>query len=168
MNTLSEKASAPRPSFPVRFIRWMFCWRTLRRALLTLAGLFTLIALIFAEENWRGKRAWEKFRREWEAKGERFDLAAFLPKPVPDDQNFVMTPFFAPLLERERSMAAGNWKDTNVLQSTLDVYGGVDTDPSKARLRLCLFPLFFSPFSGLLGQKQLFPLFSADHVPVFF
>src|SRR2546426_175278 len=124
MNTLSEKASAPRPSFPVRFIRWMFCWRTLRRALLTLAGLFTLVALVFAEENWRGKRAWEKFKREWEAKGERFDLAAFLPKPVPDDQNFVMTPFFVPLLERERSMAAGKWKDTNVLQSTLDVYGG--------------------------------------------
>jgi hypothetical protein len=131
MNTQSENSPEPRPSFFSRLIRWMFSWRTLRRALLILAGLFTLVALFFAEENWRGKRAWEKFKREWEAKGERFDLAAFLPKPVPDDQNFVMTPFFAPLLEKERKMAAGNWKDTNVLQSTLDVYGGAQgTTPS--------------------------------------
>jgi len=124
MNTSSEQSSAPRPSFLGRFIRWLFSWRTLRRTLITLAGLFTLIALLFAEENWRGKRAWERFKSEWEAKGERFDLAAFLPKPVPDDQNFVMTPFFAPLLERERRMANGDWKDTNTLQSTLDIYVG--------------------------------------------
>ncbi|PYJ86285.1 MAG: hypothetical protein DME22_05895 [Verrucomicrobia bacterium] len=108
-----------------RFFRWLFSWKTLRRALLSLVGLFTLIALLVTEENWRGKRAWENFKREWEAKGERFDLAAFMPKPVPDDQNFVMTPFFAPVREKERRMASGDWRDTNVLQSTLDIYGSV-------------------------------------------
>ena len=92
--------------------------------ILTVAVLFTLIALLVAEENWRGKRAWETHKRELEAKGERFDLASFMPKPVPDDQNFVMTPFFAPLLERERRMAAGNRNETNVQQTALDVYGG--------------------------------------------
>jgi len=117
MNT-SEKSSAAPPSFLARFIHWMFSWRTLRRTLLTLAGLFTLVALFFAEENWRGKRAWEKFKGEWEAKGERFELAAFLPKPVPDDQNFAMTPFLAPSGE-----APGG--DTNASRiRTVDVYGG--------------------------------------------
>ena len=80
-------------------MRWLCSWRTLRRILAGLAMAITLIALLYAEENWRGKRAWENFKREWEAKGERFDLAAFIPKPVPDEQNFAMTPLLAPLLD---------------------------------------------------------------------
>ncbi|HEV2694721.1 MAG TPA: hypothetical protein VG347_17630 [Verrucomicrobiae bacterium] len=52
----------------------------------------TLIALFYAEENWRGKRAWENYKREWEAKGERFDFANIVPPPVPDEKNFALTP----------------------------------------------------------------------------
>src|SRR5947207_6195719 len=120
----SANAARPRRSFFMRLFRWLFSWKTRRRVLLALVSLFTFIALLVTEENWRGKRAWENFKREWEAKGERFDLAAFMPKSVPDDQNFVMISVFAPLLERERRRATGNWKDTNVLQNALDVYGG--------------------------------------------
>ena len=76
------------------FLRWLFCWRNLRRALFALACLATLIALFYAEENWRGKHAWEKYKREQEAKGERFDLKSIAPPPVPDDQNFAMTPLW--------------------------------------------------------------------------
>ena len=76
------------------FLRWLFCWRNLRRALFALACLATLIALFYAEENWRGKHAWEKYKREQEAKGERFDLKSIAPPPVPDDQNFAMIPFW--------------------------------------------------------------------------
>jgi tetratricopeptide (TPR) repeat protein len=54
-----------------------------------------LIALFYAEEDWRGKHDWEKFKREWEAKGERFDRASVVPPPVPDDQNFALTPVVA-------------------------------------------------------------------------
>jgi hypothetical protein len=72
-------------------LRWLF-WKHWRRTLFALACLITLIALFYAEENWRGKRAWEKFKHEWEAKGERFDYASVVPPPVPDDQNFAMTP----------------------------------------------------------------------------
>ncbi len=143
--TPSENPAAPRRSVFARFFRWLISWKTLRRALLTLVGLFTLIALLVTEENWRGKRAWEKFKREWESKGERFDLAAFMPKPVPDDQNFVITPFFAPLLARERSMAAGDRKQTNALPSTVDVYGGVNDKRA---------PAFGSLKSGRLTDLQ--------------
>ena len=66
--------------------RWIFCRRNFKRFLFGLACLATLIALFYAEENWRGKRDWEKYKREWEAKGDKFDFADFVPPPVPDDQ----------------------------------------------------------------------------------
>lgn len=78
-----------------RVLRWLFSWRTVKRGLIGLAGIFVLIVLFYAEENWRGRQAWEKFRREWEAKGERFDFASLVPPPVPDDQNFALTPIVA-------------------------------------------------------------------------
>lgn len=64
-------------------------------ALAVVAGLVVLIAIFYAEEDWRGKHDWEKFRREWQAKGERFDFKDFIPKPIPDDQNFALTPIVA-------------------------------------------------------------------------
>jgi hypothetical protein len=79
----------------IRFIRWVCCWRNFRRFLFGAACLATLLALVVAEENWRGKRAWESFKREWEARGERFDRASAIPPAVPDDQNFALTPVVA-------------------------------------------------------------------------
>ena len=74
------------------FIRWFFCWRNFKRFLFGVACLATLIALFYAEEDWRGWHAWKKFKHEWEAKGEHFDFASVVPPPVPDDQNFALTP----------------------------------------------------------------------------
>jgi hypothetical protein len=51
----------------VVFIRWFFRWRNLRRVLFALACLATLVVLFYAEENWRGKRAWEQCKRDLEA-----------------------------------------------------------------------------------------------------
>ena len=78
-----------------RLLRWLFSWRTFKRGLFGLAGLFVFVVLFYAEENWRGRRAWGEYRREWEAKGERFDFASFIPPQVPDDQNFALTPIVA-------------------------------------------------------------------------
>ena len=78
----------------VSFLRWLFCWRNFKRFLFDLACLATLIALAYAEEDWRGKHDWEKFKHEREAKGDRFDAAGVIPPSVPDDQNFAMTPVF--------------------------------------------------------------------------
>jgi hypothetical protein len=76
------------------FIRCFFCWRSFKRLLFGLACLATLIALIYAEEDWRGWHAWNQFKHQWEAKGEHFDLASVVPPPVPDDQNFALTPIW--------------------------------------------------------------------------
>ena len=97
-------------------------WRILRWGLIALAGLITLVALLWAEENWRGKRAWQNYKREWEAKGEKFDLQAFVPPPVPDDKNFAMTPFLAPMLDFKTNRKPGEsaWRDTNAYQKVQD------------------------------------------------
>jgi hypothetical protein len=67
-------------------------WRIPRRVLIALAILATLIAIFYTEEDWRGKRAWEKSKRELEAKGMVLDWEKFIPPPVPDDQNFFKAP----------------------------------------------------------------------------
>src|ERR1700690_492383 len=67
-------------------------WRIPRRVLIALAVLATLIAIFYAEEDWRGKHAWENCKRELEAKGMVLDWDKFIPPPVPDDQNFFQAP----------------------------------------------------------------------------
>jgi len=97
----------------VLFVRWLCCWRNLRRILFGVACAITLVALFYAEENWRGKRAWEAHKRQWEAKGEKFTLVQLAPPPVPDEQNFAMTP----LLKAAMDCSGGNegmvGRDTN-------------------------------------------------------
>jgi len=70
-------------------------WSNTKRFLFGLACLATLIALFYAEEDWRGWHAWNKFKHQWEAKGERFDAASAIPPAVPDNQNFALTPIVA-------------------------------------------------------------------------
>jgi hypothetical protein len=69
----------------------------MRKLLFVLASLITLAALLLAEEDWRGSRAWANYKRDMEAKGEHFDAARLIPPKVPDEQNFAMTPYFAPI-----------------------------------------------------------------------
>src|SRR5438094_576200 len=52
-----------------RLARRLLSGRILRRGLFASACLLTLVALFYTEENWRGKQAWEKCRRDLQAKG---------------------------------------------------------------------------------------------------
>ena len=99
----------------VSFVRWLCCWRNFRRFLFGIACLVTLVALAYAVENWRGKQAWEQHRAKWEAKGEKFTLAALAPAPVPDEKNFALTPLLKPALEFNRGANGVVWADTNAL-----------------------------------------------------
>jgi hypothetical protein len=98
-------------------VRWLFCWRNLKRSLFVLACLVTLIALFYAEEDWRGWHAWNKFKHEWEAKGEHFDFARMVPSTVPDDQNFALTPIaftsYGSILTRDGKRIPYEQCDTN-------------------------------------------------------
>ena len=107
----------------------------LRRTLFGIACLVTLIAIIYAEEDWRGKHAWNKFKTEWEAKGEKFDLKSLAPPPVPDDQNFAMTPFLAPLFDANpRPLQPGQslYRDTNAFNRVKDFANDLGYPDSSA------------------------------------
>jgi hypothetical protein len=63
-----------------------------------LKGLLWLALLVFVVVqvlNLLAKHALNRYERQWEAKGEYFDFASFIPQPVPDDQNFALTPIVA-------------------------------------------------------------------------
>jgi hypothetical protein len=79
----------------VLFIRWIFHWRNFKRSLFFLACVATLIGLFYAEEDWRGRHDWEQFKRAEAAKGETLDWESAIPAPVPDNQNFALTPVIA-------------------------------------------------------------------------
>jgi hypothetical protein len=76
-------------------VSWLCCWRNFKKFLFGCACLAVLDVLFYAEEDWRGRHAWNSFRKTWEAKGERFDRASVVPPAVPDEQNFVISPVVA-------------------------------------------------------------------------
>ncbi len=82
--------------------RWLFSGRVVRRtlivmgwsatAVIVMGWSATAVALFYAVEDWRGRHSWNDYRRQLEAGGARLDYAAFIPKPIPDEQNFAATP----------------------------------------------------------------------------
>ncbi|MHC1768263.1 MAG: hypothetical protein AB9869_28990 [Verrucomicrobiia bacterium] len=106
--------------------RRSFARRTMRFLLLAIPAIIALLALVWIFENWRGRRAWEAHKREWEAKGERFDLASFQPKPVPPEQNFAATPFLAPLMEFDVQQGQVRWRDPDAVRRIKSVALGRD------------------------------------------
>ena len=69
-------------------VRWLCNRRHLGRFSVGLAIFATVVAIIYLEEDWRGKRAWENFKADAGARGAILDWAKFIPPAVPDDQNF--------------------------------------------------------------------------------
>jgi hypothetical protein len=99
--------------------------RNFKRLLFGVACLAGLIALVYAEEDIRAKLVWSLFKSHWEAKGEKFDFAAFIPPTVPDEQNFATAPVVATTYSRilDRNGHRLSLQDTNVvdrLQMPLD------------------------------------------------
>jgi tetratricopeptide (TPR) repeat protein len=101
----------------LRFCRWPFTWRNLKLGMIVLAALALLTVLFYGEEDWRGKRAWEKCKRDLQAKGEVLDWSKFIPAPVPDAQNFALTSIVASCYGRilDRNGRRLESKNTNVV-----------------------------------------------------
>jgi hypothetical protein len=70
----------------------MICAGNFKPIFFGAACLITLVALLYAEEDVRGKYDWDQFKHQWEAKGESFDRESLMPPAVPDEQNFAMSP----------------------------------------------------------------------------
>ena len=113
-------------------------WRGGARYLaFALASLATLLALAYACENWRGRRAWQAHRRAWEAKGEKFDLAETMPAAMPDEKNLAMAPLLRPLLDCTAGPEGVVWHDTNGLARVRGIMAGLPSGHgTNARLEL--------------------------------
>jgi hypothetical protein len=94
--------------------RWLMTW-AIRRWFFCVATLVTLGALFYAEEDWRGKRAWEKNKHDLEASGVVLNWDQFFPPPVPDDQNI----FKAPKMQEWFAIAGGKRSASNELDGML-------------------------------------------------
>jgi hypothetical protein len=102
------------------FISRLFSWKTLRIGLIVIVAVVTLLVALVTEENWRGRRDWEKYKGEQESKGEHFDMDSFIPKLPPPDQNLAMTPFLAPLQDYKMVDGEAHWNDSNGLARMKD------------------------------------------------
>ncbi len=109
----------------VRAFRWLFSWRGVRRMLIVLAWAVTIIGLFYGEENWRGRRAWNQYRDAAAARGLSLDWSAYIPKPVPDDQNFAATPFLKTFFQTNRFILTNDLyqrADNNVFETNSAKY----------------------------------------------
>lgn len=131
-------------SEPTRFptFSWvyhgLFSWRTLGRVMVVIGALATLVVLFYVEENVRGKHAWNQYRQQLEAKGVKLDYWAFVPPPVPDDQNFAMTPFLAPLFDfnpKPLELGQSLWRDTNGFKRANDFAKELNVGGSSGWIR---------------------------------
>ena len=90
-----------------RGLRWLISGEAWRLCGWTVVFVVSLVALFYAVELWRGKRAWASVVREANLRGEKLELTALVPPPVPDEQNFARTPFFAPMLVVSNGIPTG-------------------------------------------------------------
>ena len=77
-----SQPNEPRRLFGQKFLMGLLC-----------LGLMVFFAVLVL--NMSDKSGLNRYERQWEAKGEHFDFASYIPKPVPDDQNFALTPIVA-------------------------------------------------------------------------
>ncbi|MEO6053584.1 MAG: hypothetical protein ABIP97_06190, partial [Chthoniobacterales bacterium] len=64
-----------------------------------LVVLISLYALAYAWLSWSAKREWMQTKKELEARGEKLSLVDFIPPPIPDEDNFYMSPLFVDMFK---------------------------------------------------------------------
>ena len=71
----------------------------MKRGAWSLVWVVSLGALFYAEENWRGARAWKAYEAELRTKGEPLTIQEMLPERPPDELNMAMAPVFAGMFD---------------------------------------------------------------------
>jgi hypothetical protein len=94
MNENPSTPTSPVAKAPRRPFRW------LRLPAYFVATLATLVALVYAVENWRGDHAWAALQADLRAQGEKLTFGELLPAKPADDQNFAMTPSLVGLFDK--------------------------------------------------------------------
>jgi len=83
-----------------RFAFWLCSRRGAKAVGILLVWVITAVFLVYAFENWRGKRAWNEVKADLEKRGQTWEFKSLLPKPVPPDQNFASSPLVTNWFDR--------------------------------------------------------------------
>jgi tetratricopeptide (TPR) repeat protein len=147
--------------------RWFFHWRILKRLLLVGGCVIALIALFYAEEDWRGWHAWNQFKHKWAAKGEQFHLASVVPPPVPDDQNFALTPIaftsYGQILTREGKLIPAEKRDDHFvvrmrMPIALDYPGPTNCAGDRVKGTFTRLDCWQDYYRGVAARSNAFPV----------
>jgi hypothetical protein len=120
-----------------RLCRCLFGWRVVRRVLIVCAWIVTVIALFYGEEDWRGRKAWNNYNVASKEQGEELDFKTYVPKPIPDSENFAATPEIQSWFLRHTNNE-GNWSIENPWNT--DIFAGakikqsIESDKIPCRL----------------------------------
>lgn len=149
--------------------------RNFKRLIFACACFATLIALGYAEEDWRGKYDWKKFKHEWEAKGESFDRQSFVPQPVPDDENFALTPIvftsYGSMLTRDGKEIPYKDRDNNFIdRMAINVVHDYDNGPGNGTgnwqdAKICDLKIWQKYYRSLTGKTNEFPVAPQPQTP---
>jgi hypothetical protein len=147
--------------------RWLSRWHNLRWVLVGAGCLIGLVGLFYAEEDLRGWLKWTRFRRAWEAKGERFGLTALVPPRVPEEQNFAMTPIvftsYGKILTREGKPIPEDKRDEQFAVRmrtpiTLDYPGPTNCAGDRVKGTLTKLDCWQSHYRELAARTNDFPV----------
>jgi hypothetical protein len=151
-----EEKPKTKPSFWQRSSIGRFCRgvrspRTVRRFIIVAVWIVVIVALFYGGENWRGHHAWMQYRKAAETRGESLDFTTYIPKPVPDDQNFAATPFLQNFLTKPYTQIL-----TNDLYAQAGDYKFEDNDSSQNSTR---------HFRDLVAWKMAFDALQRGPLP---
>jgi hypothetical protein len=83
------------------------------------AAAATLIVLFYAEENWRGWRAWEKFKQDAKSRGCSIEVSDLIPPEVSDADNFAKTPLLKLVLKALKDPKAADASEYKAFQEKM-------------------------------------------------
>src|SRR6266446_4684551 len=84
------------------FFRRVFSRKTLTGIVIGIAVLAAVIVLLIAEENWRGRRAWDAYRAEAEKRGVKLFVKDFIQPDIPDSENYAAIPIIRDCFAKQK------------------------------------------------------------------
>ena len=106
--------------------------RILRRGLTGLGVCLILIGLFYAEEDWRGDRAWKNCKSALQAQGAKVDWADFIPAQVPEEDNVFGVPEMQKWFGVGQAGPVSAWQATELSKKL--AYPGWEEGSRTARL----------------------------------
>jgi len=134
---------------PAGFMTFLKSWRYF----LLLLCLAIFIGLFYAEENWRGHRAWSKYRQRLATQGVPMEPAAVIPKAVPLSENFASTPLLNPLFDF--LPGTQRWRNTNASNIAQSLA------PGSENAQTVLRTAFHSPSNSWASRIDLIAAYAA-------